>query len=114
MGGRENISRSCILNFSPAHPGIQTEIQRQCVVCQTGRVRLQRPEAPRATALSASYRANREEKAILVPGVTSPLTNFRRRSVLHFHMVCKGTYKISWNKNPNKKAEQQKALINVL
>lgn len=95
-------SRSWILDLTAAHPAVQIEKSRGNVKsarpCRV-RVRLQRPEAHRATAVSASKRANGEEKTILVPGVTSPLTNFFFRSDLHSHMVCKATCKISWKKS---------------
>lgn len=94
-------SRSWILDPTAAHPAVQIEKSRGNVEsagpCRV-RVRLQRPEAHRATAVSASNRANGEEKSILVPGVTPPLTNFFR-SDLHSHMVCKATCKISWEKS---------------
>lgn len=64
-----------------------------------GKVRLQRPEALRASAVSASQRANEEKKAILAPGVTSLMTIYFRRSDLHSHMLCRASYKINQKKS---------------
>lgn len=63
-----------------------------------GRVGLQRPEAHRASAVSASQKANGEEQAILAPCVTSLTTIFFSRSDLQSHMVCRASYKISQKK----------------
>lgn len=64
VGGNLN---SRVLDLTPAHPAVQIQKSGGNVQsARLGRVGLQRPEAHRASAVSASQRANGEEKPILL------------------------------------------------
>lgn len=96
VGGNLN---SRILDLTPARPAVQIQKSGGNVQsARLGSVGLQRPEAHRASAVSAFQRANGEEKTILAPGVTSLMTIFFSRSDLHSHMIFRASYKISEKK----------------
>lgn len=97
VGGNPN---GRILDLTPARPAVQIKKSGGNVQSAgLSRVGLQRPEAHRASAVSASQRANGEEKAILAPGVTSLMTIFFSRSDLHSQMDCRASDEISQKKS---------------